>query len=161
MSYRSAFKYVKSFRITPELLLTGYSANTQVCDPFLITGIVLPPNMSAIFRNITVVDFQKNESTLDFIFFNEDVTITNGRNQVVNASVHDVQAHMTSIERIIPTDYVSNAFGNTASVASIHPLNAGISANSAGMVKCCVITRKAFTPNNIDDLTFIFDFVVE
>lgn len=161
MAYKSSFKYAKSFRITPQLLAGGYSANTQVCDPFLITGICTPPNLTALFRNITVVDFQKHECTLDFIFFNSDISITNGAGLVVNASNHDIQMHMTSIERVIPTDYISNAFGATASVASIHPFNAGITAELPGTVKCCVITRKAFTPTNLDELTFVFDFVAE
>lgn len=161
MSFQSSFKYNKSFRITPTILTTAYSADRLLCDPFIIPAITMPPNMSAVLRNLTVIDFEKHEPTLDFIFFNEDVSITNGPNQVVNASADDIKNHLTSIERVLASDYISDAFGATGSVASVHPINTAVLSNLQGVVKCAVITRKAFTATAADDITFVFDFVIE
>lgn len=154
-------KYDYQFRVTPAVQASAYTANRMLCAPITIQGPFLPPNLTAAIKSITVVNLSASAPALDFIFFKEDVAITNGINQSCNVSNSDLQNHVTFIDQIAASAWVTDALGSgTIRLATVHPNNLTVNASAAGVVKMAVLTRTAITPASTSDFTIVIDFEI-
>lgn len=154
----SGVKYDYQFRITPAVQASLYTVDRQLCAPFLISGVVIPPNLTASIKSITVINLANSAPALDFIFFKKDVAISNGINATCNVSNADLQAHCTFIESLGTGAWTSNTLGAAnPRIATIHPNNLTVNADAAGAIKVAVMTRTAITPGTTSDFTIIID----
>lgn len=146
--------YKFEYRVTPTVQAALYTADRMLCAPFLITGLVLPSNAIRI-HGITVIDLAGSNPTLDFVFFTNNVPITNGINQTCNVSNSDLQQTGTLIERVAATTYTASALGGTQTISSTHPNNLVFNSQS-GTLKCAVMVRTTPTPASTSQYTFVF-----
>ena len=154
-------KYDYQFRLTPMVQTSAYTANRMLCAPFTISGPFLPPNLTAAIKSITVVNLAASAPALDFVFFKDDVAISNGINQSCNVSTADLQNCVTFVEQLGTGAWITDALGSgTIRLATIHPNNLTVNSSAKGVVKIAVLTRTAITPVTASDFTFIIDFEV-
>lgn len=153
-------KYDYQFRVTPTVGTSAYTANRMLCAPITIQGPFVPPNLTAAIKSITVINQSASAPALDFIFFKDNVSITNGINQTCNASTADIQNCLTFVEQLATAAWVSDALGTTTRLATIHPNNLTVNTSAAGIAKLVVMTRTVITPAAANDFTIVVDFEI-
>jgi hypothetical protein len=157
----NSVKYDYQFRLTPAVQASAYTANRMLCAPFTISGPFVPPNLTAAIKSITIVNLAASAPALDFIFFKDDVAITNGINQSCNVSNADLQNHVTFVEQVGTGAWISDVLGSgTIRMATVHPSNLTVNSSAAGVVKVAVLTRTAITPASVSDFTIVIDFEI-
>lgn len=148
----ATYKY--EYRITPAVQASLYTADRMLCAPFLIPNIPAPSRAVKI-NGITVIDLNGSNPTLDFIFFSGAVDITNGINQTCNVSNAQLQTYGSLIERVAAATYTASALGGTVTMASTHPANVILEADSGGTLKCAVMVRTTPTPATTNQYTIV------
>ena len=154
-------KYDYQFRLTPAVQASAYTPNRMLCAPFTIQGPFVPPNLTAAIKSITIVNLAASAPALDFIFFKDNVAITNGINQACNVSTADLQNCVTFVEQVPASAWITDVLGSgTIRMATFHPNNLTVNSSAAGVVKVAVLTRTAITPASVSDFTIIIDFEI-
>ncbi len=156
----SGVKYDYQFRVTPAVQASAYTANRMLCAPITIQGPFVPPNLTAAIKSISVINLSATAPALDFVFFKDNVSISNGINQTCNATTADIQNCATFCEQLGTGAWVSDVFGTNTRIATIHPNNLTVNASSAGIAKMVVMTRTAITPGSTSDFTIVIDFEI-
>lgn len=154
-------RYDYQFRLTPAVQASAYTANRMLCAPFTIQGPFVPPNLTASIKSITIVNLAASAPALDFIFFKDNVAISNGINQSCNVSTADLQNSVTFVEQVGTGAWISDVLGSgTIRMATVHPSNLTVNSSAAGVIKVAVLTRTAITPASASDFTIIIDFEI-
>lgn len=154
-------KYDYQYRVTPAVQASAYTANRMLCAPIVIEGPFLPPNLNAAIKSISVINLAASAPALDFIFFKDDIAISNGINQACNPSTADLQASATFVEQLPTSAWITDALGSgTIRMATVHPSNLTVNSSAAGKVKLAIMTRTAITPGSTSDFTIVIDFEV-
>ena len=154
-------KYDYQYRVTPAVQTSAYTANRMLCAPIVIEGPFLPPNLTAAIKSITVVNLSASAPTLDFIFFKDDVAISNGINGTCNVSNADLQNCVTFVEQLGTGAWITDVLGTgTIRMATIHPNNLTVNSSAKGKVKMAIMTRTVITPASTSDFTIVIDFEV-
>lgn len=148
---------LRTFSIVPVISTSIYAAGDQIGAPVELTNVFKHETDTVEIKTMTVVDKDKQDAEIDFLFFNQSPTMVSTDNVPADITDANLVAQCVGTTTIVAANY-ADLTNNSIGSLSIEPIQVkGADINSRGTSLWVVgVVRTTPTYTSTSGMTWVF-----